>query len=70
MDRYTHVHVCGGSEPECTDGRKNFILGHRLEKGGTTCFQFFSREEQKIFKAAWEGGQMFFQNMFPISGAP
>ena len=35
MERYTHVHcVCGGSEPEYTSGRKNFILGPRLEGGG------------------------------------
>ena len=35
MERYTHVHcVCGGSEPEYTSDRKDFILGPRLEGGG------------------------------------
>ena len=38
MERYIHVHcVCGGSEPEYTSDRKDFILGPRLE-GGTTIF--------------------------------
>ena len=60
---YMYVVVLNQNAPMV---KKNFILGHRLEEGGTTCFQFFSREEQKIFKAAWEGGQMFFQHMFPI----
>ena len=30
MDKYTHVPVCGGSEPKYTNGRKDFILGPRL----------------------------------------
>ena len=35
MERYTHVHcVCGGSEPEYTSDRKDFILGPRLGGGG------------------------------------
>ena len=56
MDRYTHAYVCGGSEPEYTNGRKDFILGPRLEEGGggaeATSFQFSSRGKQKISKAA------------------
>ena len=33
-----HVHVCGGSEPEYTNGRKDIILGPRLEEGGQQVF--------------------------------
>ena len=51
MDRYTHVRVCTGSEPEYTNGRKDFILEPMLEEGeGTTSFQFSSRREQKLLK--------------------
>ena len=28
-----YVHLCCGSEPEYTNGRKDFILGPRLEEG-------------------------------------
>ena len=35
MERYTHAHcICGGSEPEYTSDREDFILGPRLEGGG------------------------------------
>ena len=74
MDRYTYAHVCGSSEPEYTNSWKDFIFGPRLEEGGggggeTRSFQFSSRGEYKISKSVW-GEQMFFQNTFPISGAP
>ena len=35
IDRNTYVHVCGNSELEYSNGRKDFILGPRLgEVGG------------------------------------
>ena len=37
---YTQVHVCSGSGPEYTNSRKDFILGPKLEDGGTLSFQF------------------------------
>ena len=63
MERYTHVHcVCGGSEPEYTSDRKDFILGPRLEGGGggggTTIFLVLFKNERKIFIAAY-GEQLF-----------
>ena len=69
MERYTHVQsVCGGSEPEYTSGRKDFILGPRLGEGDNKLLVLF-KGEQKIFIAAC-GEQMLFQHMFPNSGAP
>ena len=70
MVRYTNVHcVCGGSEPEYTSGRKDFILGPRLEGGGetTASFQFSSRGEQKTFIAAC-GNRCFFSIRFQFHG--
>ena len=50
MERYTHAHcICGGSEPEYTSDREDFILGPRLEGGGgTTSFQFSSGDGRKF----------------------
>ena len=62
MDRCTHVHVCGGSEPEYTNGRQDFIFGSRLEKGGTASFQFSSRgggEETENFQSSSWGKRCF-----------
>ena len=51
MDRHMHVHVCGGSEPEYTNGRKDFILGPRLERrGGGQVFRFLQGGNRKFFK--------------------
>ena len=54
MNGKMHVlYVCGGSESEYTIGRKDFILGPRLEGGGgDNKFSFLFKEEQKNFKAA------------------
>ena len=64
-----HVHcVCGGSESEYTSGRKDFILGPRLE-GRQQVFSSFPRREQRIFKTAyWE--QMFFNICFQFQEPP
>ena len=58
MERYTHVHcVCGGSEPEYTSDRKDFILGPRLE-GVDNNFLVLFKVKQKFFIAAY-GEQLF-----------
>ena len=49
MDRYTHVHLCGGSEPEYTSGRKNIILGPRLEERGNNKFSVLFNGGTEIF---------------------
>ena len=68
MDRYTHVHVCGGSEPEYTSGRKDFILGSRLEGrgGGQKVFSSLKGPSRggggggkNILKAALRGTDVF-----------
>ena len=46
---YIYVVVLNQNTP--TSGLKEFILGPRLEEGGTTSLHFSSRGEQKFFKA-------------------
>ena len=60
MERYTHVHcVCGGSEPEYTSDRKDFIFGTRLEREAVdNNFLVLFKGEQKFFIAAY-GEQLF-----------
>ena len=62
---YMYVVVLNQNTPVV---RKTSLWGPGWRRGGTANFQFSSRGEQKIFKAA-QGEQMFFQHMFPISGA-
>ena len=71
MDRYTHAHVCCGSEPEYTNGRKDFVLGPRFEEGGggTTSFQFSSRGERKFLKQLRES-RCFFNIRFEFQEPP
>ena len=72
MDRYTHVHVYGSSEPECTSGRKEPRLEERggggEVVGGDKKFSVLFKGEQKIFN----GEQIFFDIHFqfqePLSG--
>ena len=55
MERYTHVHcVCGGSEPEYTSDRKDFILGPRLGGGGGQQFFGSLQGGTENFIAAYE----------------
>ena len=61
-----HVHcLCGGSEPEDTSGRKDFILGPRLGGGGRvfSSLQGGNRKFFKIFKIFY-GKPMFFRMCF------
>ena len=60
------VYICGGSEQECTSGRKNFIWGPGGEE--QQVFSFLQRENRKCLQQF--RGTDVFQHMFPISGAP
>ena len=57
MERYTHVHcVCGGSEPEYTSDRKDFILGPRLGGGGGVDSNFlvlFKGGTENFYSSLW-----------------
>ena len=53
------VHVYGGSEPEYTNGRKDFILGPRLEEGTS-----FRGEGAVNFESSLGGNRCFFNIRF------
>ena len=70
MERYTYVHcVCGSSEPEYTSGRKNFILGPRLEGGGQQVFCSLQEGNRKFFKQL-RGNRCFFNICFQFQEPP
>ena len=58
MERYTHVHcACGGSEPEYTSDREDFILEPRL--GGSRDNKFlvlFKGGTENFYSSLWETG--------------
>ena len=63
MGRYMHVHVCGGPEPENTNGRKDFIFGPRFEGGGggQQVFSYLQGGNRKFLKQL--GGNRCFFNI-------
>ena len=81
MDRYTHADVCGGSEPQYTSGREDFILGPTLDEreGGQQLFSSLQRGNRKFLKQLrgdrcffniLRGEQMFFNISFQFQDPP
>ena len=71
MDRYTHVQVCGGSELEYTNGRKDFIFWPRLEKEGEeNKFSVLFKEGTENFQSSLGGNRCFFNIRFQFQEPP